>query len=134
MLALAVLGPWIGWIFGWWRGVGLYLASGVLGNLIAQLLPQLLPRGSESDGGMPGPSVGASTAILGLLGALLAVTYRRPERIPLAARARFRWAIPLTFLLTLGLGLVIRPLDNGAHLGGFVAGLALAWWLPPRKA
>ncbi len=123
MFALAVMGPWMGWIFGWPRTLVLYLASGTLGNLIGECLSR-----SESH-----TAVGASTAIMGLLGALLGITYRRPERIPLAARARLRWAIPLVLILTLGMGLAIPVLDNGAHMGGFFAGLVFAWVLPPKK-
>jgi membrane associated rhomboid family serine protease len=124
MLMLAVLGPWTGRVFGWSRTWVLYLGSGIIGNLIGELLR--LPGTDE-------PAVGASTAILGLLGALLNATYRHPDSLPLVARARFRWAIPATLLLTLGLGLVIPVLDNGGHLGGFLAGYLLAWPVGPRK-
>jgi membrane associated rhomboid family serine protease len=132
MLMLAVLAPWMGRIYGWARTWALYLASGVLGNVIGDLISRWLRPPAPGLGEQVG--VGASTAILGLLGALLAVTYRWPERVPLMARVRFRWAIPVTLLLTLGLGLVVPVLDNGAHLGGFLAGFILAWPLrPPRK-
>jgi membrane associated rhomboid family serine protease len=124
MLMLAVLGPWMGRVFGWTKTWLLYLGSGVAGNLIGEILRR--PGQHE-------PAVGASTAILGLLGALLNATYRYPDSVPLVARARFRWAIPVTLLLTLGMGLVIKVLDNDAHLGGFLAGFALAWPIAPRK-
>jgi rhomboid protease GluP len=125
MFMLAVLGQWVGRIFGWGRALGLYLAGGILGNIIGEAIGR--------PGGADVPAVGASTAILALLGALLGATYWSPERVPLAARIRFRWAIPMVLLLTLGLGIVVPVVDNGAHLGGFIAGLALAAVVPGRS-
>jgi GlpG protein len=126
MLMLAALGLWVGKIFGWTRAMALYLLSGILGNLIAELLQGV------GFGPNPQMALGSSTAIMGLLGAMLGAIYRRPESVPLAARIRFRWAIPLALFLTLGMGLFLRFLDNCAHLGGFLAGLMLVWILPPR--
>lgn len=126
MLMLAVLAPWMGRIFGWWRATALYVLGGFLGNLSGELF---LIWGAEH-----GPAVGASTAIMGLLGALLGATHHSPESVPLAARVRFRWAIPVTLLLILGLGLVIPVIDNAAHLGGFLWGLALSWLFPPAAS
>lgn len=127
MLILASLAPWLMRIFGLWRGTIIYLGSGVLGNVLAQLLhqmwkPEMLER----------PSVGASTAVLGIIGALLGGIYRRPYSVPLAARARFRWAIPVVFLLTLGMDSVITITDTAAHFCGFVMGFVLALVVPPR--
>jgi len=127
MLMLAALGLWVGKIFGWTRAMVLYLLGGILGNLIAELLQE------AGFGPNPQMALGSSTAIMGLLGAMLGAIYRRPESVPLAARIRFRWAIPLALFLTLGMGLFLRFLDNCAHLGGFLAGLMLVWIIPPRS-
>ena len=125
MLVLAAVAPWLGRIFGWLRGTLLYLGSGVLGNLLAQI--------SVMGTDQPPIAVGASTAILGVIGCLLGAIYRRPLSVPLAARARFRWAIPVMVLLTIGMGLTVHFIDNGAHVGGFVAGCVLAFLIPPKR-
>ena len=128
MLVLAAVAPWLGRIFGWVRGTILYVGSGVLGNLLAELGARFLTGGDR-----PQIAVGASTAILGIIGCLLGAIYRRPLSVPLAARARFRWAIPVMVLLTIGMGLTIQFIDNGAHIGGFVAGFTLAFLIPPKR-
>ena len=114
-------------IFGVWRASALYLGSGVLGNIIAQCLQLQMGTLNESH-----VSIGASTAVLGVIGSLLGGIYRRPYTAPLAVRARFRWAIPVVVLLTLSMGAAIPLTDNAAHLGGFLAGFALALIIPPR--
>jgi membrane associated rhomboid family serine protease len=128
MIMLAALGKWAGKIFGWTRTVLIYLAGGVLGNWLGIVLR------SWWAGGSPIVSVGASTAILAMFGALLGATYRRPDAVPLAARIRFRWAIPVSFILLIGFGYAIPMIDNYAHAGGFAAGFLLAWPIPPRQA
>lgn len=127
LLVLASLAPWIVRIFGVWRASALYLGSGVLGNIIAQCLQLQMGTLNESH-----VSIGASTAVLGVIGSLLGGIYRRPYTAPLAVRARFRWAIPVVVLLTLSMGAAIPLTDNAAHLGGFLAGFALALIIPPR--
>jgi rhomboid protease GluP len=79
----------------------------------------------------PGPSVGASGAIFGLMGAVILVLHRhrntlfvRDKRIGVVLAA---WA-GYTFLL----GAISPMVDNGAHLGGFVAGALVGPLLPLR--
>ncbi len=125
MLVLAAVAPWMVRIFGVVRSTVLYLGSGVVGNALAQLAPLIF--GGEP----PELSVGASTALMGIIGSLLGAVYRRRLSVPLAVRARFRWAIPVMVLLTIGLGLTVPFIDDAAHLGGFIAGLGLVWVVPP---
>ncbi len=125
MLLLALVAPWVGRVFGWGGGSALYLAGGFFGNILGEVFMDLAKGSAREE-----IAVGASTALLALLGGLLGAIYRKPEAVPLAARSRFRWAIPLTLILTLALGWVLRNLDNAAHVGGFLAGLGLAWVIP----
>ncbi len=120
MFMIAILAPWLGRIFGWWRATLIYLGSGFLGNSIAQQFTA-----------PPVFSVGASTAILGVLGAFYGAIFRRPHSVPLAVRARFRW-LPVFLLITLASGMAFANIDNWAHFGGFLAGFVLAWIIPPR--
>ncbi|MGH7680308.1 MAG: rhomboid family intramembrane serine protease, partial [Gemmatimonadaceae bacterium] len=79
----------------------------------------------------PGPSVGASGAIFGLMGAIILILHRhrdvlymRDKRIGVVIGV---WA-GYTFLL----GAVSPMIDNGAHLGGFLAGALVGPLLPLR--
>lgn len=93
------------------RVILIYLVSGVFG-----FGASLLSR--------PGLSVGASGAIFGLVGALvaLAVVTRKHEmgRVLMSALAPF---VIATFVIGMWLDFV----DNGAHFGGFLAGFLLGY-------
>ena len=79
----------------------------------------------------PGPSVGASGAIFGVLAAVVVVLYRhrhryhlRDKRIGLVLGAWAAWQVLTGFL---------NPfVDNFAHLGGLAAGAAIALACRPR--
>jgi membrane associated rhomboid family serine protease len=67
-------------------------------------------------------SVGASGGIMGLVGFLAVLGYRRRRVLPRG----FMKSISLSIALTAGAGLVAYQLvDNAAHLGGLVGGVAL---------
>jgi rhomboid protease GluP len=79
----------------------------------------------------PGPSVGASGAIFGLMGAIVLILHRhrntlyvRDKRIGVVIAV---WA-GYTFLL----GAINPMIDNGAHLGGFIGGALVGPLLPLR--
>jgi len=104
--------------FGGARTVLVYLASGVLG-------------GALSVAAGPGPSVGASGAIFGLIAAVIVVLYRyqrrfyvRDKRIGFVLAVWAGWQV-----LT---GLATPFIDNFAHLGGFAGGGLTALVLSPR--
>jgi rhomboid protease GluP len=77
------------------------------------------------------PSVGASGAIFGLLGALIAFLLRRRERLNPAAKSLLMqlmaWAAINVFF-----GFSVPGIDNAAHLGGCAAGLLLGLILRER--
>ncbi|MFO0616175.1 MAG: rhomboid family intramembrane serine protease [Polyangiaceae bacterium] len=101
--------------------VGVYLLSGLAGALAsAWWQPDVV-------------YIGASGAIMGMYGALLAEVRLQRERIPEAAR---RWLVikVLTMtVLTLVPGLAMRELGFAAHFGGFVVGYAAALVLDARR-
>lgn len=76
-------------------------------------------------------SAGASGAIFGLMGALIAFLLKRRDVLTPAARSLLMqlvgWAV-----LNVVLGFSIPGIDNAAHLGGFAAGLLLGLVLRPR--
>jgi rhomboid protease GluP len=109
-----------------------YLLAGVLATAVS--LQTLAPHGV---------SVGASGAIFGLVGVLLAVVMTS-RRIPGLDRlmADLRTRLIGVTLANLVAGFIIPGIDNGAHVGGLVAGLALGWLVgrgavlatpPPRR-
>lgn len=135
MAALFSLGSLVERLVGPWRLLGLYfLASLGAGLLSAVALPEGVP------------SVGASGAILGLAGLLLAPRFRRDPSFPGALAQRlFEWlARPLGLIFALGIGFQVLGLplqfDNAAHLGGLLSGFTLGYLWPsflvrptPRK-
>jgi membrane associated rhomboid family serine protease len=93
--------------------------------------------------GLYGVSVGASGAIFGLVGVLLAVVVAS-RRIPGLGRllADLRTRLIGVTLANLVAGFIIPGIDNGAHVGGLIAGLLLGWLVgrdavlttpPPRR-
>ncbi len=89
----------------------LYLASGVVGNLLS-----LVVQGNAA------VSAGASGAIFSLYGALLVFLWRERRQVE---PAQFRWIFGgalLFTLLILGMGFVVPGIDNSAHGGGLLAG------------
>jgi rhomboid protease GluP len=77
------------------------------------------------------PSVGASGAIFGLLGALIAFLLRHRERLNQWGKSLLSqlvgWAAINVFL-----GFSVPGIDNAAHLGGCAAGFLLGLVLRPR--
>lgn len=108
-LSLVVLGVLVEEVVGWWMVVFCFLWTGVVGNLLA---------------GWLGPSaagVGASGGIAGIFGMLVVLSIRR---IYPATREQMLMML-VVFLLSAGMAFGPLPIDNYAHLGGFLAGAGL---------
>ncbi|RMF48854.1 MAG: rhomboid family intramembrane serine protease [Anaerolineae bacterium] len=115
MYALYVLGPSLERFLGHVRFLLLYLLAGFGGNLLSLYLT-------------PEPSLGASTAIFGLIAAQAILVYQNRFLFPnpnQAIGSMMRLAI-LNFLIGLSPGI-----DNWGHLGGFLGGGAYAWFASP---
>ncbi len=104
--------------FGGARTAVVYFASGIAGGLLSMAMG-------------PGPSVGASGAIFGVIAAVIVVLYRwqdsfyvRDKRIGFVLLIWAGWQI-----LT---GLANPFIDNFAHLGGLAGGALAALALRPR--
>lgn len=117
-LALYVLGVALEHALGAGRMLAAYVTSGIVGALASVAMG-------------PGPSVGASGAIFGVMGAVLAMLYRyrhawevRDKRVGGVLAA---WA-----LYILAVGLITPYVDNAAHVGGLACGLLLGSRLPSR--
>ncbi|MFQ5947384.1 MAG: rhomboid family intramembrane serine protease [Acidimicrobiia bacterium] len=111
MYALYLFGPALERRAGSVPFAALYLASALAGSAV------YFARGSAV------PAVGASGAIFGLFGALLATLYK--QRHTAAGRALFN-QLAILLLINLSLPFVIRNIAWEAHLGGLVAGIVIA--------
>jgi rhomboid protease GluP len=73
----------------------------------------------------PNASVGASAAIMGLIGAMIALSVHHRSAVTAAIRATYiRWVI---YILLIGL-LPGIGIDNAAHVGGLAAGFGVAYF------
>jgi membrane associated rhomboid family serine protease len=96
-----------------------FLVSAVAGSVASLVLP---PETL---------SIGASGGVLGLVGALVALGHLRARQLP----PRFTRALWATVAATALLGLVGWTfIDNAAHVGGFLAGLACGALFFPHRA
>ena len=109
-LALWMFGPDLESVFGTPRFVAIYLVSGFVASAT-----------SFTFGGGT-PSVGASGAIFGVIGALAVYVYRR--RASAGMQAYFlnvMWVVGINLVL----GLTLPRIDNYAHIGGLLGGALL---------
>ncbi len=119
MYSLYALGPAVERFFGRGRFLAVYLLAGISGVLLSLVMS-------------PNPSVGASGAIFGLLGALAAFLYLHRATFGQLGAMQLR---QLVFVALINLGLGLSPgIDNWGHVGGLLAGAGLAWFIGPRFA
>jgi len=117
MYALLVIGSGLERFFGPGRYLLLYLAGAFAGNVFSFLLS-------------PNPSLGASTAVFGLLGAQGIFLYRHRDLFGGQARAALQNVITIAvinFIIGLQPGI-----DNWGHLGGLLGGLIFTWFGGPK--
>ncbi len=108
MWVLFDVGPVVEQLFGRMKFLLFYLAAGVAGNIFAGYFGQNV--------------VGASGAIMGLIGVLIAYGVRHKTAVAQQMRAQaIRFA-----LYTLVFGFLMAGVSNAAHIGGMAAGFLLA--------
>lgn len=111
MYILRIYGPQVEERFGTSRFVVLYLLAGFWGGALSYAL-----------GPCDVVGLGASGAIFGVVGMLLVLLYRRRTSAFVASYMRSM----ITFVgLNLVIGFAVPGIDNLAHIGGLVAGVAL---------
>lgn len=110
MYALYVIGPQIESYFGKTKYLIIYLGSLITGNLLSIMFN-------------PGtPSIGASGAIFGLLGAMLYFGYHYRVFLDDVIKSQI---IPI-IMLNLLLGFMASNIDSAGHIGGLIGGILLA--------
>lgn len=120
VVALFQLGTLYELMFGTKRFTIIYFVTGIIASITSLLMP---PHG---------PSVGASGAIFGIMGAFVFSILRSPRfRHERAARSIVNqvvfWAIA-----NIAIGLRLPQIDNSAHIGGLIAGLLIGALWPHR--
>lgn len=115
--SLFVLGPGLERFYGAGRFSMLFLLSGVAGVTASYWFNA-------------SPSVGASGAIFGLIGAHAVLLYRNRDLLGEQGRASLQ-SILLIAGINLLFGFTTTFIDNWGHIGGLVGGLALAWFIGP---
>ena len=116
MYALFIFGRNLEYQYGHGRFLLLYLLGGFAGNVVSFVLT-------------PNPSLGASTAIFGMLAAQGVFIYRNRRFFGNRARPILSNII---FILGINLVLGLSPMiDNWGHLGGLIGGLVFAWTAGP---
>jgi rhomboid protease GluP len=119
MYALLVIGVGLERHFGHWRYLLLYLLGGFTGNVLSFLFTS-------------GYSVGASTAIFGLIGAEGVFLYQNRQ---LFGRQFGRAIGNVIFIVVVNLAIDFVPgsgIDYWGHIGGLLGGLIFAWFAGPR--
>ena len=134
MYWVRILVPQVAELYGPGRTVIIYTLASVLGFAMSSTAPVLILMGAPFLGGVlkvfPGYgyfTLGASAALMGMWGAL--VHYGR--RTGSSNLRSWAWTNVLYFMV---FGLVMRGIDNWAHLGGFLGGWLVAWLLDPLKS
>lgn len=107
MMVLLDIGPVVEEVYGSPQFLFLYTVAGASGFLLSALRGHL--------------SVGASGAILGLIGLMIAITTRRGGLSMQALRSRLvSWVVSIFVF-----GFLLSGVDNWAHFGGLAAGFGL---------
>jgi rhomboid protease GluP len=117
-MAIRIIGPLMEHLYGPRRMFVLYLGTGIASNIVSLWWhgPRLL-------------QVGASGALFGLIGVAAAYGFRRRDAMgEMLRRNMMTWA-----MYGIMMGIFFRA-DNAAHIGGLLAGAALAFLIPdPQK-
>ncbi|APW60958.1 rhomboid family intramembrane serine protease [Paludisphaera borealis] len=119
MWCLANIGPLVERLYGNLGYAVVYLASGVGGAIASMATPP-----SRA-------SVGASGAIFGVIGALLAFLLLRRRSVPSSVLAPLRSSAVSFVVFNTLFGAVVPMIDQSAHMGGLAAGFLVGLILSP---
>lgn len=113
MWALLNVGPLAEAVYGRLNFLLIYFVCGLLGSLASLLWNPTVT------------SAGASGAIFGIIGALIATLYFDKVRIPRHVSRPILTSLVASAISVLAYGYFKTGIDNGAHIGGLVSGLIL---------
>jgi membrane associated rhomboid family serine protease len=116
--ALYVFGNVVEQIHGRWTTLGLFVFCGFLASVASYAAWPTDQLGQ--------PSVGASGAVFGLLGVFGVHAFRRREMAQYSAALR---SVLFVVFINLVMGFSLTVVDNRAHIGGLVSGIAAGFLL-----
>lgn len=119
MGVLFIVGSLLERLYGGSRYLILYLISAIGGSLATLYFVR------------DAPSVGASGAIFGLMGALVALGLRHKDQLPRRRNQVFALGLLPFIAFDIFLGFVIPHINNAAHIGGLVVGFSAGLILTP---
>jgi rhomboid protease GluP len=118
--------------------VAVYMITGIAGNLLSMASNVVIFRLTDYAAVLHVPGAGASGAVFGIAGILIVLLSNRRLPFPWEELRRLRSSVVKFAGINLVIGLTANYLpigiriDNSAHIGGFLSGLALGFPLVPR--
>ena len=116
---LYIYGPEVEQLFGTRTFVAMYVTAGFIGNAASYAFGPIMVW-----------SLGASGAVFGVVGILIAYLYKRRNS---AALGQYLRGLMLFVGVNLVFGLTVPGINNLAHIGGLVSGLALGVLFDRRR-
>ncbi len=116
---LFILGNLLEGLYGRSRFIILYLVSAIGGSLVSLIFVRVAI------------GAGASGAIFGLMGVVVALGLRHKDRLPLRRGRVFGMRLLPFIVLDVVLGFIIPHINIAAHIGGLGVGFATGLILPP---
>ncbi len=116
MLSLFYIGPTVERFYRRWRYLALFLIGGFAGNVMSFIFTA-------------NPSLGASTAIFGLLGAEGVLLYHNRELFVRPAQALSQ--VIIVAVINLLFSVAVPGIDFWGHIGGLMGGTLFAWFGGP---
>lgn len=139
MYSLWIIGPYVEKLYGASKFVVFWVLTGIAG-VVASYLTVVSPSAPVGSLGKfifkihDEPSAGASGALFGLVGVLFVFGIKFRHELPEGFKRAFGTGLLPMILLNLFIGYVGRGIiDNAAHLGGLMAGAALALVVDYRR-
>jgi rhomboid protease GluP len=127
MYVLAFTAPLVEYEFGTARMLAIYLAGGLLASCASVYWAEV--RSSPANMvALQTVSVGASGAVMALFGSLLAglvLPTPRFAHLPKHKQPGLNKGLIQAVVINIGMGFLIKGVDNSAHVGGLLAGVVL---------
>jgi rhomboid protease GluP len=127
MTSLFAVGTLAERLYGSAKFLAIYLGAGLIGSICSVAFAVMSGQINEL-------GVGASGAIFGVAGALIAVRFHPSDIIPERLRQRVSSSLIPLVLVSLVFAYLTPHVDNAAHVGGLAGGILLSFVFPlPRR-
>lgn len=127
MTSLFAVGTLAERLYGSVKFLAIYIGAGLIGSLCSFGFAMVSGQMNEL-------GVGASGAIFGVAGALVAVRFHQSDVIPDRLRRRVSSSMLPLVLVSLAFAYLTPHIDNAAHIGGLCGGMLLSFVFPlPRR-